>query len=242
MKFEKVKGKQHGEINIMGVAYRADGAVAAKFSDSVKKDFDDKKEAEKFVQTPLQYEGQFDIGAGDYILKVAFNEGPSNFGKLETPLKIEPYDTNQFSMSALALSSKMISTEQDTGLDAELVEGRTPMIVGKMRFEPAVIARFKPTTKVAVFFEVYEPLLLEETSEPVKIAAVLRVLDRASGAEKLNSGGVDLASFLRKGNPVAPVALRAPIETLTAGAYKLEIKVVDAAGRSWTRSTDFDVE
>jgi hypothetical protein len=130
----------------------------------------------------------------------------------------------------------------DPSLDAELVEGRTPMIVGKMRFEPAVITKFKPTTKVAVYFEVYEPLLQEETPEPVKVAAVLRVLDRVTGVEKLNSGGVDLAAFLRKGNPVAPVALRAPMETLTAGAYKLEIKFVDTAGRTWTRSTDFDVE
>jgi len=116
------------------------------------------------------------------------------------------------------------------------------MIVGNMRFEPAVIAKFKPTTKAAVYFEVYEPLLQEETPQPVKVVAVMRILDRASGAEKLNSGGVDLSAFLRKGSPVAPVALRAPIESLTAGAYKMEIKVVDAAGRSWTRTADFDVE
>jgi VWFA-related protein len=242
IKFEKVKGKQHAEINIMGVAYRSDGAVAAKFSDSVKKDFEDKKEAEKFAQRPLYYEGQFDIGSGEYTLKVAFNEGASNFGKLETPLKIDAYDTNQFSMSALALSSKFGTLGDDQSLDAELVEGRTPMIVGNKRFEPAVATKFKPAAPLAVYFEVYEPLLQEETKEPVKIAAVLRVLDRATGAEKLNSGGVDLAAFLRKGNPVAPVALRAPIDGLTAGAYKLEIRVVDAAGRSWTRSTDFDVD
>jgi hypothetical protein len=243
VKFEKVKGKQHTEINVLGVAYRADGAVAAKFSDTVKRDFEDKKDAEKFTQKPMVYQNQFDIGPGDYTLKVAFSESGSNTGKLETPLKIEPYDANQFSMSALALSSKFGDVQPDASLDTELVEGRTPMIVGKKKFEPAVVTRFKPASMVAVYFEVYEPLLMEESpAKPVQVAAVLRLLDRATGAEKLNSGGVDLAAFLRKGNPVAAVALRAPLENLTPGGYKVEIKVVDSAGRSWTRSTDLDVD
>lgn len=243
VKFEKVKGKQHAEIAILGVAYRADGAVAAKFSDVVKRDFEDKKGAERFAEAPLRYDNQFDVGAGEYTLKVAFQEGASNFGKVEAPLKIDSYDANQFSMSALAFSTKFGDLNPDASLETELVEGRTPMIVGRKRFEPAISTKFKPSDTVAVYFEVYEPLLVEENPpQPVRVVAVMRLLDRASGEEKLNSGGVDLASYIRKGNPMAPIALRAPIEKLTPGGYKMEIKVLDSAGRSWTRTADFEVQ
>jgi VWFA-related protein len=243
VKFEKVKGKQHTEISILGIAYRADGGIAAKFSDSVKRDFEDKKDAEKFTATPLRYENQFDVGSGEYTLKVAFSEGASAVGKLQAPLKIDPYDTAQFSMSSLALSSKFADLNASESLDEETLEGRTPMMVGKKRFDPAVIQRFKPSDTVAVYFEVYEPLLQEDNlSAPLKIAAVLRIVDRADNSEKMNSGGVEVTQYARKGNPVAPIALRLPIETLKGGAYTLEIKVVDSAGRTWTRSTDFALE
>jgi hypothetical protein len=40
-----VKGKQHSELNILGIAYRKDGSVGARFSDTVKVDFETKREA-----------------------------------------------------------------------------------------------------------------------------------------------------------------------------------------------------
>ena len=36
MKAEKSKGKLHAAVNVLGVAYASGGAVAAKFSDTVK--------------------------------------------------------------------------------------------------------------------------------------------------------------------------------------------------------------
>ena len=92
IKFEKVKGKEHAEISVMGIAYRPDGNVAAKFSDSVKLDLEDKKAMEKFTAKPMHYQNQFDIGSGEYNLKVVFTSGGAGFGKLETPLSVDPFD------------------------------------------------------------------------------------------------------------------------------------------------------
>ena len=44
IKFDKVKGKFHAELNVLGIAYRPNANVAARFSDTVKLDFEDKKE------------------------------------------------------------------------------------------------------------------------------------------------------------------------------------------------------
>jgi hypothetical protein len=171
-----------------------------------------------------------------------FTSAGAGFGKLESPLKIDAYDTNQFSMSALALSGNFHRVTAETNLDDQLVEGKTPLMAGAMQFEPAGAMRFKKADAVAVYFEVYEPLMQAENPEKVQVGGTMRILDRTSGEQKLDSGIVDLTKFLRAGNPVAPVGLKVPLDQLTAGGYKVEIKVVDSAGRSWTRATEFDLQ
>src|SRR5262249_15435778 len=138
VKFQKVKGKQHAEMNILGIAYRSGSNVAARFSDTVKLDFDEKKEAEEFVKKPYRYENQFEVGSGEYTLKVAFQSGGEAFGKVEMPLNIEPYDGKQFAMSGLALTSSIKKvSDLETNLDAEMLEGRVPLIAQGYEFAPA---------------------------------------------------------------------------------------------------------
>ena len=79
-KFDKVKGKQHAEMNILGIAYRADNTVAAKFSDTLKFDYENKVEVEEFAKKPYHYENEFEIASGQYDLKIAFSSGGQSFG------------------------------------------------------------------------------------------------------------------------------------------------------------------
>ena len=83
LKFEKQKGKFHSTINVLGLAYLPDGSVGARFSDSLKLDFDDKKQMEAFKEKPMHYENQFDVASGKYNLKVVFAAGGESFGKVE---------------------------------------------------------------------------------------------------------------------------------------------------------------
>jgi len=53
MKFEKQKGKLHSELDILGIAYKPDGSVAARFGDAVKLDFENKKEADAFSESRI---------------------------------------------------------------------------------------------------------------------------------------------------------------------------------------------
>jgi hypothetical protein len=244
IKFQKVKGKQHADMNVLGVAYRPDGNVAGRFSDVVKWDFDDKKEAEAFGKRPYRYENQFDLASGEYTLKVAFSTGDAGFGKLESPLKIDPFDGKEFTMSALAISNNVRKVDQlDMSLDAELQEGRTPLVTGGLQFKPAGSRRFKSNETVAVYFEVYEPLLAEADAgaTAAKVGAQLRILDKKTGEPKLDSGGVEISNFIKAGNPVMNVALKVPVNGLAPGAYQLELKTVDSAGKTAMRTEDFDI-
>ena len=51
--FEKQKGAFHSDVNVLGIAYRANGSVAARFSDTVKLDYQ-KKESQGFRQRILR--------------------------------------------------------------------------------------------------------------------------------------------------------------------------------------------
>ncbi len=53
MKFTKEKGKFHAEMNILGIASTKEGTVGARFSDTVKLEFPDKKEMEAFQEKSL---------------------------------------------------------------------------------------------------------------------------------------------------------------------------------------------
>jgi VWFA-related protein len=222
VKFEKLKGKQHGEVNILGIAYKPDGSVGARFSDTVKLDFDDKKQVEEFEKKPLHYDNQFDVAAGKYSFKVVFRAGGEDFGKMEKPLDIADYDGKKFSISGIALSTEIHKVDQvEAGLDQLLLEGRTPLVAGGMQITPTGNSAFKKGETVVCYAELYEPSNVEGT--PQKVGMQLRVIDAKTGEQKVDSGLVEMTRYAQAGNPVVPVGLRVPVDQLAPGSYKLEL-------------------
>ena len=242
IKFEKVKGKQHSAINVLGIAYRPDGSLVARFSDTVNLDFDEKKEVQEFQKQPFHYENQFDLASGQYNLKVVFSSGNETFGKLAVPLAIDPYSGKQLSLSALALSNQFVSVSSlATGLDSALLEDRTPLVVRGLQIIPSASNRFKKTDTAAVYLELYDPALLAPS--PPKVGVEMRVTDRKSGEKKLDVGIPDTANAIQPGNPVIPLGLKLPVASLAPGSYRVELRAMDAQGVSTSfHSADFEVE
>ncbi|MGB6403122.1 MAG: VWA domain-containing protein, partial [Candidatus Sulfotelmatobacter sp.] len=138
LKFEKVKGKQHAAVNILGIAYKPDASIAARFSDTVNVDLDGKKEVEEFQKQPFRYENQFGVASGEYKLKVVFSSGNESFGKLEIPLSIDPYIGTQFSISGVALSNNLRrAADVATDMDSQLLEDRTPLLADGFQISPS---------------------------------------------------------------------------------------------------------
>ncbi len=240
LKFEKVKGKQHAAVNILGIAYKPDGSIAARFSDTVNVDVDGKKEVEEFQKVPFRYENQFGIASGEYKLKVVFSSGNESFGKLETPLLIDPYFGSQFSISGVALSNNLRrAADVAADLDSQLLENRTPLLADGFQISPSASNHFKKTDTAAIYAEVYEPLL--KNPNPPKVGFELIVVERASGQEKLHFGhGIP---EVKAGNPLISLGLKLPVAQLGPGSYLLKLRAVDSVGNSSkTRSVDFDVE
>jgi hypothetical protein len=144
-------------------------------------------------------------------------------------------------LSSLALS-KDLHRVADVGsdLDAVLLEGRTPLVAQGFQFMPAAVYRFKKEEHPALYAEIYEPHTLDKVAPVVGVQ--LRVLDRKTQEAKDDSGLISVNKAIRQGSPLIPVGLKLPIEKLTPGAYRVEVKAVDSLGASKVRTTDFDIE
>jgi hypothetical protein len=243
LEFQKEKGKQHSEMNVLGIVTDAQGAVAARFSDNVKLDFDNKKEVEHFQEQPMHYETQFDIAAGAYQLKVVFSSGGQSFGKIESPLKIDAYDSSKFGISSVALSRDVRKvSELDVSLDAALLEDHTPLVSQGMQIVPSGSNTFGKTGMAAAYLEIYEPLLRQQQGGNLKVGVDMRLVDKKTGQPKLDTGFVTVAPYIEAGNPMIPVGLRLPTDKLDPGSYRAEFQAKDTAGNvSPLRSTDFEV-
>jgi VWFA-related protein len=243
LKFEKVKGKLHSEVNVLGIAYAVgDSSAAAKFSDTVKLDFENKKELEEFQLKPMHYDTQFDVASGQYKLKIVFSSGGASFGKLEMPLSIDAYDNKKFGLSGIALSKDIRRvSDLDVGLDAVLLENKTPLVSSGMERTPSGSSTFKKAEPVALYIEIYDPLLTGKDTP--KIGLQMRIVDRKSGEQKVDTGFISMAHYIKTGNAVVPVGLKVPVDTLAPGAYRAELKAIDTAGNaSVVRAANFAVE
>jgi VWFA-related protein len=241
LKFKKEKGKMHAEMNVLGIAYNPDGGVAAKFSDTLKMEFQNKKEVEEFQEKPLRYETQFDVASGKYNLKVVFTAG-EDFGKLESPLVVDPYDSRKFSLSTVAMSRELHKVnELDTNLDATLLADRTPLISLGMQLTPAASNVFPKEGMGAFYLEIYEPSMTEE--KPHKVGLQMVVVDKKTNEQKIDTGMMNMAQYEHTGSPVIPVGLRVPSKELPAGSYRAEFKAADDSGNvSVVRTADFEVQ
>jgi VWFA-related protein len=238
--FNKEKGKYNANLSVLGIAYRADGSVGARFSDTVNLNLD-KDEWKQFTQNPYRYENQFDASPGTYKLTVVLSAGGDAFGKFETPLQIDAYDGKHFSLGGVALANNAQKLgDIPTSLDAALLEDRTPLVVHGLQIMPSGTNRFKRDENVIVYSEIYEPLLTSDN--PPKIGLGYRILDRASKKEVMFTGVVTADAFIQKGNPVVPVGLKVNVKDLAPGAYCLVMQAVDAAGnKAPNRVVDFDI-
>ena len=233
--FRKDKDGLHGEIDLTGVAYKPDGSVAARLSDTVKLNFPGQQEADAFLKTPYHYTNQFEIVPGQYNFRMAVApEGASaqEFGKLDSPLTIDSWNGKTLSISGIALSHETHPAAHAESDDLLLARVGA-LVANGTEVVPSGNNEFRASEQAFFYFEVY-------TAAPLPSLSVrVRILNRATGQQIDDSGPLKADAFIHPGEPVIPVAMALPIASagLPAGAYKLE---VTAAGL--TRTADFEVK
>jgi VWFA-related protein len=240
LKFDKEKGRYHANINVLGIAYRPDGTIGARFSDTVNLDLE-KDEWKEFTKTPYRYQNQFDAAAGNYKLTVVLSGGADTFGKFESPLQIDSYDGKSMSLGGIALTNSATRiSDIPTGLDSILLEDRTPLVIKGMQVVPSATNRFKRSDNVILYTEIYDPLLASD--QPPKLGFGYHLLERATNKEVLFTGAIPADDFVQKGNPLVPAGMVVKVKDLPSGGYRLLLQAVDSAkNNAPNRTVDFEV-
>ncbi len=238
--FNKDKGKYHANVNVLGIAYKPDGTVGARFSDTLNLDLY-KEEWQTLTKQPYHYENQFDAAPGTYKLTVVFSAGGEHFGKFETPLQIDPYDGKKLTLGGVVLSKSLQRVDQiPLDMDATLLEDRTPLVIKGMQVTPAAKYQFKKSDTVVLYSELYAPLL--KSDNPPKVAAGFRVFEKASNKQVVFTGAVPLTDFVEKGNVVVPFGLNLQVKELPPGTYRLVLLAVDGVNnQAPPKETEFTV-
>src|SRR5208337_845814 len=127
---------------VLGIAYRENGSIAARFSDTVKLDYQ-KKELKDFAKSSFDYQNTFNIAPGSYTLKLVLNAGGEKFGKYVVPLVVEPFSGNDLSLGGPALGDTFVPISQFAkNMDAALMEERTPLVFKDLELLPCTRCRF----------------------------------------------------------------------------------------------------
>jgi hypothetical protein len=239
--FDKQKGAFHSDVNVLGIAYRANGSVAARFSDTVKLDYQ-KKEIEDFAKGSFDYQNSFNIAPGSYTLKLVLSAGGQKFGKYEAPLVVEPFSGTSFTLGGPALGERYAPVSQLTAnMDAALLEERTPMVFKNLELVPSASNRFAKTDNPVFYVEVYDPALKEPN--PPRTGILFSVVNRKTNKEVFSSNTILINDYAKPGNPLVPAGFKLPVNQLEPGDYRFEIKGRDSMGNvSTPRSVDFSVE
>jgi VWFA-related protein len=239
--FEKQKGAFHSSVNVLGIAYRANGSVAARFSDTVQLDYE-KKDLKDFTKRSFDYQNTFNIAPGSYTLKLALSAGGEKFGKYITSLVVEPFSGSEFSLGGPALGERYVPVSQlATNMDAALLEERTPLVFKGLQLVPSTSSRFSKGTPAVVYVEVYDPVL--KGDEPPRVGVMYNIVDRKTNQQVYSSNTILINDYVQPGNPLVPVGFDLPIDQLQAGDYRFEIKGRDSLGHvSTVRSAEFSVQ
>ncbi|MBZ5583032.1 MAG: VWA domain-containing protein [Acidobacteriia bacterium] len=225
------RSAESGEVVVTGSVYAPDGTLAAWFSNTAK-------------NAPV-YEDQFDVAPGQYNLQLVFRSEGDEIGSVDAPLHIERREAGQFALSGIGFSKEYreVLPEEEPDRSGDLDGGSGPLVTQDYEYPLAGARRFRPTDRVAVYFVMYEPRAAAEGAPGAPDLIVSeRVLERATGEPKWDSGPTaDATKYLGEGASMIALGLKLPVQFLAPGEYRLEVKAADPAGRTATRTADFDV-
>ena len=226
IEFEKQRDDFHSQVNLVGIAYRDDGSVAARFSDKVPLDYA-RDEQEAAAKAPFNYQTSFRIATGDYTFKLAVSAGGAEFGKYVTPLVVDPFSGKQLTLSGPAFGDRAIpSLLSSSDIDQKNIEGSAPMVAGGAQLVPSSSNHFQQGAQPVVYVEVYDPLL--ESSNP-QMGILFNILNAKTNQKVYSSNTLPINQFARQGNPLVPVIFKLLTDKLPAGDYTLEIWARDSA-------------
>jgi hypothetical protein len=198
------------------------------------------------------YETEANLPPGDYDLRVAIDFG-GVLRRAEVPVHVGAAK-NRLAGSGIALCRRFFQHDPIEGGQQLPTDGiptmpfdLRPLVSKGIEFTPTGDTHFKANDPMAVYFEVFEPLLKDAQLRPgggsPHVQFEMRIVDAKTGEVKSDTGFRPADGFENADSAVIPISEQVAIGELSPGEYHLQVRAMDSAGNStdW-RSTSFTRE
>lgn len=183
----------------------------------------------------IQYDTGFTLGPGKYRLRfVARENGEGKVGTFEAPFTVPDLGSG----SALRLSSVILSNqvqplqEQIAGAkNSKKLLAEDPLVdeAGR-KLVPNVTRVFRPGQNLFVYFELYDPGVMQTPD----LASVTATVAFYQGDKKVfETPAVSVNRLNPKRPGVVPLRLQAALQGLPAGEYVCQVNVIDQLGHKF---------
>ena len=235
----------HANIGVLGVVYKKDGTVAARFSDFACCASETRwlTNPESIAgNLPSHFEAQIELPTGaEYELRVVLSDG-KRFGRVVLPLVVDGYDGKQLAISSVVLCDRYRDAKvaNQEAAAVNLAPRYTPLVSTGLQFTPTAQTHFKSSDHPIVYFEVYEPMSGGQPNLEVKTQ--VKVLDARTGETRFHFAA-DSATYDQPDSSALTFAGDLSIAKLPPGDYRVEAQATDSAGHTTAvRSASFSIQ
>jgi hypothetical protein len=235
--FRKKGGQLQTDLNVRGVAYAEDGSVAARFSQTLPVNFDEKQESE-FRKAGLMCRNYFKLRPGKYRLKLSVSDDSNQVGSTEQLLEVPALPDGELASSSIVIVEQASRLPDQIGnLQTQLLDESNPLLYRGFEIEPSVENRLRTGSVIPLMFRVYN---LSGPSDQWDLTARARLLDE--NGKEYALGPISLKKAVSPlGNGEAAVALTLSFQEVPPGKYQLIIETTDpAAAETATARTDLE--
>jgi hypothetical protein len=230
------------EFRMLAMAYRRDGALASRSSDT-----EEMGEGDSSFLNVLgwnHYEAQMELLPGDYDLRSVLSED-SKFGKAEMPLTVDSYDSKQLGISSIFVCKQFHDHRETTVVPdpkrPSTLSDFIPLVSKGREFTPTGDTNFRKKEIFFVYYEVYEPLLASVPATAVQTR--LRIINAKTGRVGTDTGWQSAESWMEPDSSVIHITPEVGLKNVNKGSYRIEVQASDSAGRTTgTRTATFSIE
>lgn len=222
-----LKAKRPGPntFDVMGVAFREDGSIAARFSDTIPVEFDENQLKSLPVDAAITYPNSFNLATGSYRLKVAVQNQMSVIGTVEETLDIPAYQAHQLASSSLVLVDDMQPMSNLLGdVEAQLLDQKNPLVFKGTKILPSVTRTFHRNGSMTLFFTIYN-LAIDPVSKAPTLLVSYSIMTPQRTLYELPL--TRLTQLPKMENGTLPLALTIPLGQFPLGAYTVQIMLRD---------------
>ncbi len=225
----------HATVTVMGVVRDENGRMVARFSDMTSTlpwnfyrgplppDRDFLRQWER-AAIPSRYETQLELAAGTYRMEIVVTDG-EKFGWKEVAVNVDGKHAGNIGMGDVVLCKRFHNVLEGAQAAAR-APNYVPLVSNGVEFTPAGDTRFHGNEQLVGYFEIYAPLIRGTAGANFQ----MRVMDANSGEVRMDTGWHAVDAYARPKDRAIPVAAEMAIDTLSPGAYVLEVQVADDTG------------